>query len=137
VKYEFKNLQTGQPCCNSDNIKHLCDANCLPQALAASPSTLTVAAQRPGVVPLTDAQQAQVAEALAIMAGNAAAQAPPPPVPSLVDAINARRNGQPVAVAAAPVFGSGVKPYPAVAAQYGDVPDPPSLTAEILRRRAR
>jgi hypothetical protein len=150
MKYEFKNLQTGQPCCRGDNIKHLCNA-CVQQAIAAheragraapSAPAPTVAAARPAAVPFTPSQQAQFDAAMAVMNANAAASAVPtieavPEVPSLTAAIAARRGGQITYNLDAPVFGGGgVRTYPViVAAAHETIDDPPSLTDAIRRTR--
>lgn len=126
---------TGCPHCNSV-FAQLVKASPREQAQFAARDL-----QRHGVVltsaptvaaTLTPAQQAKFAQAQAVMAANVAAQAPP--VPSLVDAIAARRSGAPLAVVDAPIFGG--RPTVA-AAQHGDVPEPPSLTEAILKRRTR
>ncbi len=125
MKYEFKNLQTGQPCCRGNDIKLLCNA-CVAQAIAAheragraapSAPAPTVAAARPAAVPTIEVA---------------------PEVPSLVAAVNARRAGQTTYNLDAPVFGNGVRPYPVtVAAAHEESPDPPSLTDAVNRRRSR
>lgn len=114
MKYQFTNLQTGKPCCTTDDINHLC-ANCRRQATrAAAP---TVAAARPvAVPPIEDA----------------------PELPNLVATVNARRNGQTQFNLDAPVFGGGVRPYPVtVAAAHEIIDEPPSLADAVKARRAR
>lgn len=115
--YKFTNLQTGKPCCSTDNINNLC-SKCREQASRTQAATLTAAAAG---VPSNEA----------------------PPVPSLVDAIAARRaatthRGIPLGTVPEPVFFGGRRPQPpTVAAANEEPPDPPSLSAEILRRRSR
>ena len=116
MKYEFKNLKTGQPCCKADSIKLLCDA-CLPQALAAHEA----------------GSAAAVARVLTVGAAAPAAAATnePPTPPSLVDAIRGSRGGAPLAPA--PSFR---KPA-TVLAQHDGVDAPPSLVDAIQHRRTR
>jgi hypothetical protein len=144
MRYEFTNLQTGMPCCKSDNIKLLCD-RCVQQAIGtAAHAAPTVAASRPAPKPTPAQVQAQIDAGMALMTANAAARAaaaaaPPiveaPEPPSLVAAIHARRSGQTYNLDA-PVFGGGVKPYPVTAAAvYGNIDEPPSLVDAIRNRR--
>ena len=116
MKYEFKNLQTGKPCCSGNsNPPRLCPA-CLEQ-FKASVAVNTEANRNAALV--SDRQ----GSALTV-----AATEPPAP-PSLTDAVRAQRGL--AAMAPAPSFR---KPA-TVLAQHDGVDAPPSLVDAIRRTR--
>ena len=120
MKYEFKNLQTGKPCCSGNsNPPRLCPA-CLEQ-FKASVAVNTEANRNAALV--ADRQ----GRALTVAAATATNEPPAPP--SLVEAIRGSRGAAPLATA--PSFR---KPA-TVLSQHDGVDAPPSLVDAIRRTR--